>query len=94
MKNKEEALEPLLAGRCRTPSDFLGCCQISLRRQGWLVIENFERSFPTWLDSDCLCVQRVTSTEVAAGLYAPQGAELVLERTGPIIRETWCEVHA
>ena len=30
---------------------------------------------------------------MAAGLYARHGAELVLERTGPIIGENGCEAH-
>ena len=45
MKNKEEALEPLLSGRCRAPakSRLFRICQVSLRRHGWLVNGNFER---------------------------------------------------
>ena len=41
----------------------------------------------TWLDNDCLYVGIFTSAVMAAGMYAPQEVELVLERTGPITRK-------
>ena len=59
-------------------------CMCTLSTQEWI---------GTWLDSDCLCVWIVTSAMMAAGLYATQGVELVLEQTGPVTRENWCEVH-
>ena len=59
-------------------------CMCTLSTQEWM---------GTWLDSDCLCVWTVTSAVMAAGLYAPQGVELLLEWTGPLTRENWCKVH-
>ena len=59
-------------------------CMCTLSTQEWM---------GTQLDSDCLCVWIVASTVMAAGLYAPQGVELVLEHTGPITRENWCVAH-
>ena len=41
----------------------------------------------TWLDSDCLCVWIVISAVMAAGLYAAQGVDLVLELTHAVTRE-------
>ena len=59
-------------------------CMCTLSTQEWM---------GTWLNRDCLCVWTATSAMKAAGLYAPQELEMVLEWTGPITRENWCEAH-
>ena len=47
----------------------------------------------TWLDSACLCFLIVSSAAMAAGVYAAQGVELVLQRIGPITGEKLCAAH-
>ena len=70
------------------------CGAVSLGKTLHLYVHSLDPGVNGYLVGQyCLCVWIATSAVMAAVLYAPQGVELALEWTGPIIRENWCEVH-
>ena len=53
---------------------------VSLSKTLHLYVHSLDPGVNRYLvDSDCLCARIITSATMAAGLYAPQGVELVLE---------------